>query len=69
MLVHIPLHALHKYLYLDVLKAPERLERELSSLRNAQPRGPHFQAWEYVNEHDYREMVDGIRKMYEENTQ
>ncbi len=29
MLVHIPLHALHKYIYLDILKAPERLEREI----------------------------------------
>jgi len=25
-LVHIPLHALHKHLYLDLLKAPERLD-------------------------------------------
>ena len=65
-LVHIPLHALHKYLYLDVLKAPERLERELNVLRNIQAAGAYLQAWNYVNEHDYREMIDEIRNLYRE---
>ncbi len=64
-LVHIPLHAIHKYIYLNVLKAPKRLERELSSLRNFQTGGAYIQAWEYVNERDYRGIVDEIRKVYE----
>ncbi|HLZ57290.1 MAG TPA: hypothetical protein VKR06_10110 [Ktedonosporobacter sp.] len=63
-LAHIPLHALHKYMYLDVLKAPERLERELNAVRNFQTPGAYLQAWEYVNERDYREMVDEIRNVY-----
>jgi hypothetical protein len=63
-LVHIPLHAIHKYIYLDVLKAPERLEREISFLGNFPTGGAYIQAWEYVNGRDYREIVDEIRKMY-----
>jgi hypothetical protein len=63
-LVHIPLHALHKYLYLDVLKAPERLERELSTLRNVQTAGAYLEAWDYVNGRDYRGMVDEMRNLY-----
>jgi hypothetical protein len=63
-LVHIPLHAIHKYIYLDVLKAPERLKREISFLKNSPTAGPYMQAWEYVNERDYREIVDEIRKVY-----
>lgn len=66
-LVHIPLHALHKYLYLDVLKAPERLEREISFLRNSQTGGAYLQAWEYVNKQDYRGMVDEMRNLYEDS--
>jgi hypothetical protein len=64
-LVHIPLHALHKYIYLDVLKAPERLEREINFLRTVQTSGAYLQAWEYVNARDYRGIVDEIRKVYE----
>jgi hypothetical protein len=63
-LVHIPLHALHKYIYLDVLKAPERLERELSFLRTLQTAGAYLQAWDYVNERNYRGIVDEMRKVY-----
>jgi hypothetical protein len=65
-LVHIPLHALHKYLYLDVLKAPERLERELNVLRSIQTAGAYLQAWDYVNERDYRGIVNEIRNLYKE---
>lgn len=63
-LVHIPLHALHKYLYLDILKAPERLERDLASIE-ASPSGESYvKAWHYVNAHDYMEIVNELRDLY-----
>jgi len=63
-LVHIPVHAIHKYIYLDVLKAPERLERDISSAKNSETGSAYAQAWEYVNERDYREIVESIKSLY-----
>jgi hypothetical protein len=62
--VHIPLHAIHKYIFLDVLKAPERLEREISLLSNSQTGEAYIQAWEYVNKRNYMEIIEEVRKLY-----
>jgi len=66
-LVHIPLHALHKYLYLDVLKAPERLKRDIEAVRKSETGGAYTKAWDYVNEHDYVEIVNELRNIYIED--
>lgn len=63
-LVHIPLHAIHKYIYLDVLKAPERLERDIALAKSSKTGGSYAQAWDYVNERNYMEIVDRIRELY-----
>ncbi len=63
-LVHIPLHAIHKYLYLDVLQAPERLEREMKSLRDSPAAESYVAAWEYVDTHDYKDIIEKIKLIY-----
>lgn len=60
-LVHIPVHALHKYIYLDILNAPKRLARDIETTKS---NIPYAEAWQYVNDHDYRQIVDELRAMY-----
>lgn len=63
-LVHIPVHALHKYLYLDVLRAPERFRRDVEDASSSKIGGPYARAWEYVNKHDYNAIIADLRKIY-----
>lgn len=65
-LVHIPLHALHKYIYLDILRDPARLKRELTSLEASHTAAAsvYLAAWDYVNQQDYHEMIEPIRAIY-----
>lgn len=60
-LVHIPVHALSKYLYLDILKDPSRLERDIDDVKGFKP---YATAWEYVNSHDYKEIIAQIKEDY-----
>lgn len=65
-LVHIPVHAIHKAIYLDILKAPERLERELHSLENEKgwDTTDYLKSWEYVEEHGYEIIIQKLKKSY-----
>lgn len=63
-LAHIPVHALHKHLYLDVLHAPERLERDVEAARKSPTGNAYAAAWDYVNSHNYMEIVNALRKIY-----
>lgn len=63
-LIHIPLHALHKYLYLDVLHAPERLERDIDSVKRSSTGRAYVKAWDYVNQHDYKDIANQLSVMY-----
>lgn len=62
---HILVHAVLKYLYLQVLKQPERLERDLERSHNAASKGvsAYQRAWEIVNAMDYMVFVcDFLKK-------
>lgn len=61
-LVHIPVHALSKYIYLDILQAPERLERDMDHVKND---ASYKAAWDYVNEHGYMEIIKKLRADYQ----
>ena len=67
-LVHIPVHAGLKYIYLDVLKEPERLERDIkSSKANEKTWGtPYINAWNYVEGHDYKDINRALKQSYKE---
>lgn len=60
-LVHIPVHAGLKSIFLDALDAPERLERDIARHQN----NPIYKAaWDYVEEHDYKEINEKLKTLY-----
>lgn len=60
-LVHIPVHAGLKSIFLDTLDAPERLERDIARHQ----KNPIYKAaWDYVENHDYGEINDKLKKLY-----
>jgi hypothetical protein len=63
-LAHIPVHALHKSLYLHTLKAPERLECDVLRARKSPTSAAYAESWDYVNTHDYLEIIDQLRTIY-----
>jgi hypothetical protein len=65
-LAHIPVYAIHKQLYLDVLKAPERLERDIAA-KQSETGKAYAEAWEYVNQRDYAEIVNKLRGIYRDS--
>lgn len=63
-LVHIPLQALHKYIYLDVLRQPERMKREMQELTRSPAGRSYLNAWRYVENTDYLVIIEQLRNMY-----
>lgn len=60
-LVHIPVHAGLKEIYLDVLKEPYRLERDIN---DCQQWPAYKAAWEFVENNDYKEINKKIKELY-----
>ena len=61
--VHIPVHAVHKAIYLDVLKDPKRLERDIANNKQYEATD-YIAAWDYVEKHDYKEIIEKLKKSY-----
>ena len=61
--VHIPVHAVHKAIYLDVLKQPKRLERDIATNKQYEATD-YIAAWDYVDKHDYKKIVQKLQKSY-----
>lgn len=60
-LVHIPVHAGLKAIYIDVLEQPYRLERDI---KDCQKRKSYKAAWDYVEKHDYKEIIQQLKDSY-----
>lgn len=61
-LVHIPIHAGLKAIYLDVLKEPYRLKRDILECQ----KWPEYKAaWNYVEENDYKEIINKFKLSYQ----
>lgn len=60
-LVHIGVHALLKFVYLDVHHDLERLARDI---RECEQYPPYSNAWNYVNNRDYHEIIQQLRQIY-----
>lgn len=60
---HVIIHAVLKYIYLDVLKEPERLERDTARSKKHSA-SDYARAWEIVEEHGYKELIKEFIKMY-----
>jgi hypothetical protein len=56
-LVHIPVHAVMKKLYLDVIDRPDLLKLDIEDLK-ANP--PYAAAWAYVEDGDYAGIVNSL---------
>ncbi len=60
-LIHIPVHAVSKAIYLDVLNDPARLKRDINSNQEA----PDYKAaWDYVEKNDYKNIITDVKKFY-----
>ena len=65
MLVHIPVHAVHKAIYLDVLNEPMRLERDIANNKMYEAKD-YVDAWNYVERHGYEEIISKLKKSYKD---
>ncbi len=62
-LVHIAVHAGLKRLYLDILKDPTRLDRDVEHCKKL----PDYKkAWDYVENNDYNQILEKITNRYKE---
>ena len=57
-LVHIPVHALMHYVFIDVLDEPALLECEVLGTE------PYKNSWEYVQTHDYDKIIKQLQQIY-----
>ncbi len=62
-LVHIPVHALLAYIFIDVLNEPERLDRDIELCKEYPL---YADAWKYVKEQGYQNILDKLKTSYEE---
>lgn len=64
-LVHIPVHAVLKSLYIDYLNDKSRLERDIEKAKEIDNGKNYVNAWEYVNDNDYKEIVNKLKNCYQ----
>ena len=55
-LVHIPVHAILKEIYIDVFNEPKRLKRDIDS-SNKNSVKDYIKAWDYVEAENYKEIT------------
>lgn len=67
-IVHIPVHAVNKAIYLDVLNEPRRLKRDIANNKKYEAED-YIAAWDYVEEHDYEEIIEKLKKSYKQLTE
>lgn len=58
---HILVHAMLKYIYLNVLKEPERLNNNIVTSRKHST-SEYYRAWEIVEKEGYLEIIDYFKK-------
>lgn len=61
-IVHIPVHAGLKYIYLDVLKNKVRLDRDMKTSKNYGP--DYVKSWGYVEANDYMRIISDVANIY-----
>ena len=64
-LVHIPVQAMMKHIYIDVLKEPERLERDIETSQTY-GKVAYSGSWEYVEKHGYKQIIKKLKSYYAE---
>lgn len=64
-LVHIPVHALHQYIMIDVLNEPKRLERERAFVKKNMD--SYTKSWDYVDKYGYKKIIAQLKQSYKED--
>ncbi len=60
-LVHIPVHAVLEYIFIDVLNEPQRLERDIEFCQQYEA---YALAWKYVKNKGYKDILEQLRNSY-----
>lgn len=60
-LVHIPVHAVLKYIFIDVLNEPSRFERDVETTKKYEA---YKLAWSHVNDNDYKQIIEQVKAIY-----
>jgi hypothetical protein len=60
-LVHIPVHAVHKAVYLDALKDAKRLERDIKRHQKYGNKD-YTAAWDYVESRGYEDIIACLKR-------
>lgn len=63
-LAHIPVHAVHKKIYSEVLRDESRLLRDLEHSRKSNS-DAYVKSWGYVDEHGAESIIEKLKKSYE----
>lgn len=61
-LVHIPVHAIMKYVYVEVLQRQDLLATDIQAMKD-ENKQDYSNAWEYVDAHDYKEIIHQARML------
>ena len=61
--IHIVVHIVLKYVFIDVLNEPERLKRDIADCQQYEN---YKKAWEYVQSHDYHQLIKALRNSYDQ---
>jgi hypothetical protein len=62
-LLHIPVHAAHKAIYLGVLREPQRFERDRAKDLDLNAKD-YVKSWEYVERHGYEQILAKLKDSY-----
>lgn len=62
-IIHIPVHAVSKAIYLDVLNEPKRLKRDIDNSKTYDS-PDYLNAWNYVEKHGYMEIIKKLKDSY-----
>ena len=62
-LVHIPVHAVYQAIFDDIIDEPARTKHDKQEVA---PYEDYHEAWEYVDTRGYREIIEVLKKDYEE---
>lgn len=63
-IVHIPVHAVHKAIYLDILKSPKRLKDDVEEYNKLKIED-YITAWNYVEKHGHENIIKQLKTSYE----
>jgi hypothetical protein len=63
-LIHIPVHAVHQHVYLDVLNEPDRLVSDMTFAKRNKANPAYLNAWDYVQKHCYQNINSELKNSY-----